>query len=233
VTDDAFLAPVLGAESLDRWLIRSRILEAVRAELPRMRGTLLDVGCGRQPYRPLVTRPPSRVTRYVGIDVPSDRYHTRDVSWDGLSIPLASASVDQVLATELLEHCPYPQRVLDEVARVVRPGGRVLLTVPFLWPLHETPFDEHRYTPYALQRMLGAAGFEDIEVTALGGWDASLAQMLGLWVRRRPMGHRRKRLLSRLLVPVVRALVRRDDRTRVFGENAMATGFAATAVRAS
>jgi hypothetical protein len=109
----------------------------------------------------------------------------------------------------------------------------VLLTVPFLWPLHETPYDEHRYTPYALQRMLAAAGFEDIEVTALGGWDASLAQMLGLWVRRRPMGDRRKRLLSRLLLPVVRALVRRDDRTRVFGENAMATGFAATAVRAS
>lgn len=227
---DAF-DPVLTARTMDRWFIRNRILDAVRQEVPRMTGTLLDLGCGRQPYRALVTGEGSGVTHYVGVDVPSSRYFTRDVSWDGTHLPFRDASVEQVLATEVLEHCPDPQRVLDEISRVLCPGGRVVITVPFLWPLHETPYDEHRYTSYALRRMLEAAGLAKVDVRALGGWDASLAQMLGLWARRRPMGARKRRVVSLALVPVVRRLIARDDASQAFGEGVMFTGLVATAVR--
>ena len=223
--------PDLSARTLDRWFIRSRLLEAVRREVPHMSGILFDVGCGRQPYRNLVTGHGSAVVQYIGIDIPSERYAERDVSWDGSRMPFQDERADYVLATELLEHCAHPQHVLDELARVLRPGGRLMLTVPFLWPLHETPYDEHRYTSYAVRRMLESAGLVEVEVRALGGWDASLAQMLGLWARRRPMGSRKRRIVSQLLVPVVRRLAARDDSSQAFGEGIMFTGLVATAMR--
>jgi len=74
---------------------------------------------------------------------------------------------------------------MKEIWRVLKPGGILFFTVPFLWNLHEIPYDEYRYTPFALKRHLTQSGFNEIEIKAMGGWDAALAQMLGLWVRRR------------------------------------------------
>jgi ubiquinone/menaquinone biosynthesis C-methylase UbiE len=219
------------ADTLDGWLHRTAVRDAVVRELPRMEGTVLDVGCGTAPYRELVLSAPSRATRHIGLDMPSERYPLQELTWDGRTMPLPDSSVQQVLLTEVLEHCPDPAAVLAECLRVLTPGGRLLLTVPFLWPLHEVPYDEYRYTPFALERLLGTAGFAGVDVRALGGWDASLAQMLGLWVRRRPMSARKRALLSRALVPVVRQLVARDRKPDAFRESTMLTGLSATAVR--
>jgi hypothetical protein len=105
-------------------------------------------------------------------------------------------------------------------------------TVPFLWPLHDVPFDEYRYTPFALERILRAAGFEHVEIRALGGWDASLGQLLALWARRRPMGPRKRRVVSTVLTPIVRSLARSDRRPSTFGESQMVTALSATARKA-
>ena len=150
-----------------------------------------------------------------------------DLTWDGHSIPLAGNSVESVVCTEVLEHCPHPQQVLAETFRVLKPAGVLFLTVPFLWPLHDIPFDEYRYTPFALTRHMEAVGYTVMQMKALGGWDASLAQMIGLWVRRRPMPERARRILQRLLWPVHRWLIRRDRPPRSFTQSAMITGLAA------
>ncbi len=226
-----FLDVTLQAGTLDRWLIRNRILEALREALPSISGVVLDVGCGAQPYRAVVMSPPSRAVTYIGLDIPSDLYQGLDVAWDGRTMPLADECVDQVLLTEVLEHCPDPDRVLAEAFRVLRPAGRVFFTVPFLWPLHDVPYDEYRYTPFALERILGTAGFGEVTIRALGGWDASLAQMLGLWLRRRPMRGWLRAVLSRLAVPVIRGLARVDRRPSAFVEGTMLTGLCGSAVK--
>jgi hypothetical protein len=96
--------------------------------------------------------------------------------------------------------------------------------------LHEVPYDEYRYTPFALNRHLIASGFVNIELKPLGGWDASLAQMLGLWVRRRSMRKVTRSILSRLLMPLIYVLNRRDrSEITQFEENTMITGLAGTA----
>ncbi|MDP3713012.1 MAG: class I SAM-dependent methyltransferase [Mycobacteriales bacterium] len=200
-------------------------------ELASMHGTVLDVGCGTAPYRELVLVAPSGATRHLGLDMTSDRYPDQELTWDGRVMPLPDAAVQQILLTEVLEHCQDPASVLGECFRVLAPGGRLLLTVPFLWPLHEVPYDEYRYTPFALERLLGSAGFSQVEVRAMGGWDASLAQMLGLWVRRRPMNRWKRAVLSRILVPVVRVLSAKDRRPELFREGTMVTGLSATAVK--
>ena len=140
-------------------------------------------------------------------------------------IPLADASIDSALCTEVLEHCPDPAAVLAEVHRILKPGGSLVLTLPFLWPLHEVPHDWCRYTPFALKSFLESTGFQVCELRPLGGYDRSLAQMLGLWVRRRPMNRWLRAGLTLLLYPISTALcLSREPDAEPFGEGQMITG---------
>jgi SAM-dependent methyltransferase len=226
-----FLSPQLETDNLDCFIVRSAILRQIEVWLPQMSGRLLDVGCGRMPYRSLLLSGPGQVREYLGLDFGDGPIHRNrpDICWLNGRIPLDDGAVNCALCTEVLEHCAQPEAVLKEVHRVLSPGGSVFLTTPFLWPLHEVPFDEYRYTPFALQRHLEGAGFSLIEVGALGGWDASLAQMIGLWVRRRPMSHWKRTVLSRVLRPVIGWLAARDHCPHEFGESDMITGLHATA----
>jgi SAM-dependent methyltransferase len=218
------------AWNLDNYYARLAILRALRRELTNFRGSVLDVGCGRSPYKPILLSPGSAVTTYIGMDLENNSYVVDpDLKWNGQTIPLEDNSVQSAIATEVLEHCADPTRLLREVNRVMSPGGFIFVTVPFLWPLHDNPYDEYRYTPFSLERHFRDGGFQEIRLTALGGWDAALATMLGLWVRRRSMGSLRRRVLQRLLLPVYRRLIDLDSPPTDFGRSCMITGLAATA----
>ena len=234
-----FIDVKLSRVTLDRALIRHGIFQALTQAVGKFHGTLLDVGCGRSPYKSVLLGPGSQVTKYLGLDLKGGSYAKFgpfDVEWDGSTIPLDARTVDCAIATEMLQQCPSPDGVLREVARVLKPGGVFFFTVPFLWPIHDPPHDQYRFTHYALERHLRSAGFVDIELQALGGWDASLAQMIGLWVRRRPMGRVKRRLLGAMATPLVRMLARLDRRPplTVHHEGTlMITGISGTAIRAS
>ncbi|WP_158304260.1 methyltransferase domain-containing protein [Solidesulfovibrio magneticus] len=207
-------------------------MERLDQAMALFRGVLLDVGCGQMPYRDHILARNPNITRYIGLDFASGKYAERrqpDLTWDGVAIPLADASVDCAMATEVLEHCPAPLPVLKEIRRVLAPGGSLFFTTPFLWPIHDAPHDHYRYTPYALERLLAEAGFADARVEALGGWNAALAQMLGLWLRRAPMDAESRARLSRDLHPFFTELVRTDVVPTDFSKNPMITGLAGTA----
>ena len=230
--DSAFLNPQLTPANLDRYIIRSRILQAIQQVLPELSGTLLDVGCGQMPYKPLLLSHDSKVEKYIGLDLQGGRHAQLlqpDLLWDGQTIPLDDASIDCAIATEVFEHCPELEVVLKEIWRVLKPGGILFFTVPFLWNLHEVPYDEYRYTPFSLQRHLKNSGFSTIEIKALGGWDASLAIILGLWTRRRYLKKGKiskmlKLIFSYLLLPIVYILNVCDRSPKDFQEGTMMTG---------
>lgn len=218
----------LSVDTLDIYYVRQSILKAIEKSLPELHGELLDIGCGKMPYKDFILKN-SGVNNYVGLDIESaiiyDEIIRPDLVWDGKIMPCDVNSFDCAIGTEVLEHCPYPDIILSEVYRVLKPGGVFLFTVPFLWNLHEVPNDEYRYTPFSLARHLDDAGFASIEIFPTGGWHASLAQMLGLWVMRAPISVRFRRILSKVLKPIIGQLIKKDATTEIhFTEGQMITG---------
>jgi glycosyltransferase involved in cell wall biosynthesis len=229
--DSKFLNPQFSMDNMDLYLIRKSILNALTEQLPAFTGVLLDLGCGQMPYRQYILSN-SAVKKYIGLDIENPNYQQvtkPDLFWDGKKIPLEDHSVDTVIATELFEHLPDIQSVLSEAERVLKPGGIIFFTVPYLWPLHDLPHDEYRYTPFALERHLSTAKFSDISLKPTGGWDASLAQMIGLWTRRRPMSDEERRKYSELYFPVFQSLVDSERTPERFTEGLMITGITGTA----
>jgi SAM-dependent methyltransferase len=221
---------------LDTWIVQEAILSAVQRNLAQLEGRILDIGCGRMPYKAIVMAPPSRAAEYIGLDFRdgdyAKLYGPPDLGWDGHEIPIPNSSIDCVMATEVFEQCPDLGVLLKEVARILKSNGLLFFTVPFLWPIHDPPHDQYRFTPFALERFLRCAGFRDIQLEAFGGWNASLAQMIGLWVGRRPMGRLPRALLSILAEPLMRLLMAWDRPPKFpFFENIMITGISGTARR--
>lgn len=146
------------------------------------RGRLLDVGCGVRPYRLLYDR---RVEQSFGMDVPHSLHGLRavDVVASAGHIPFQDASFDTVLCTNVIEHVSDPDVVLSEIGRVLKPGGVLLLTAPFLYALHEQPYDFQRFTIYWLKERLGRYGFEILRTQAQGGFGTAVLFFLFLAVR--------------------------------------------------
>jgi SAM-dependent methyltransferase len=130
------------------------------------RGLLLDIGCADGWVREVA----SADCEYVGLDYPAtarDIYGTRpNVYADGTRLPFFDDSFDTVVLLEVLEHVLEPQSVLAEISRVLRPHGTLLLSMPFLYPLHDAPHDYQRYTAPGLAHRLRAAGLECEEPVA-------------------------------------------------------------------
>lgn len=142
---------------------------------------VLDVGAGTAPYRASFAH-----CRYKTHDFGQLRrdqlqdgaeYTPIDYVSDVTRLPLDTGSVDVVLCTEVLEHVPEPIRAVREFARVLRPGGRLLITCPLGSGIHQEPFHFYGgYTPYWYDRFLGQSGFVQIAVEANGALFRNLSQ---------------------------------------------------------
>jgi ubiquinone/menaquinone biosynthesis C-methylase UbiE len=102
-----------------------------------------------------------------------------DIICDILSVPRASSSFDAILCTEVFEHLPDPIRALGEFARLLRPGGKLLVTAPFLSLTHLAPYHYATgFNRYFYETHLTAQGFRIDEITCNGNYFELLAQEL-------------------------------------------------------
>lgn len=136
------------------------------------RGAVLDVGCGSMPYRAVIEK---HAAGYDGLDIEPRALGLRYLCSVTDMAPVPDTSYDTVLCSEVLEHVGDPAAALTEIYRVLKPGGTLIVTVPFLGRLHEEPHDYFRFTKHGLASLLGRAGLEPISWKTTG----SVAGFLG------------------------------------------------------
>lgn len=156
-----------------------------RAIRAHARGRLLDLGCGMVPFYGMYK---DHVTENVCIDWAHSLHanpHLDVVADLNQPFPLPDATFDTVLCSDVLEHIAEPAAFLREAARVLKPGGTLLLMVPFFYWIHEQPHDYYRYTEFALRRLLTQAGLAVDSIEAYGGYPDVLVDLLCKGVARR------------------------------------------------
>ncbi|MBI4127241.1 class I SAM-dependent methyltransferase [Candidatus Peregrinibacteria bacterium] len=130
---------------------------------------ILDLGSSRGPYRALF---PNAIT--VDIDAAAKP----DIVADAHDMHmLKDGEFETILCTEMLEHLYNPFKGIEEMARVLKPGGKLILTTRFVYPIHESPNDYFRFTKYGLQKLLEPY-FTQMEIEEEAGTIETLAILL-------------------------------------------------------
>jgi SAM-dependent methyltransferase len=180
---DRFLGKVI---FFGRMLLDLQVLTVYRdlkRELPFMSGKILDVGCGDSPYRHLLV--PAK-TQYVGMDIVSavnfDYTDDNIVHFNGEDIPFKDETFDAFMCTEVLEHVENFTRLISEIYRVLKHGGRGVITVPWSARYHYIPYDFYRFTPSSLSTIFAA--FSGVEIAPRGSDISVIAsKLVVLWAR--------------------------------------------------
>lgn len=138
----------------DTWLVR--FTECYK-------GHIFDLGCGEMPLKNWLL---SYGDQYTGVDWGNTLHELKaDILADlNEPLPIDSAVADTVISLSVMEHLREPQIFLNEAHRILKPGGKMVLQVPFMWWVHEAPYDFYRYTRYGLQYLFEKAGFTDIAI---------------------------------------------------------------------
>lgn len=165
-------------------------------------GNLYDFGCGESPYKNYFL---TSADTYTSVDWAGSLHDTEaDIVSDlNKPIPVESHTADTIVSLSVLEHLCEPQNMLNEAFRILKPGGNLVLQVPWQWLIHEAPNDYFRYTPYGLEYLCEKAGFTDIQVEAQSGFFTTLFLKFNYFSRRLVRGPKLFRLLAfTVLIPI-------------------------------
>jgi SAM-dependent methyltransferase len=159
-------------------LERDSVLAAVRgfAEKLPSGSSVVDLGAGDAPYRELFGH-----VSYLTVDwghSPHEEAAGVDVVASVDTLPFEDETFDAAMLTQVLEHVRTPDVAVREAHRVLRKGGPLLVTVPFVWEEHERPFDFYRYSSAGVHHLLEDAGFTAIVVRARTDCFSTLAQLM-------------------------------------------------------
>jgi len=189
-------------QDVGRWYV-TRFVESVAMRLPSG-NLILDAGAGESVYKKLFSH-----CDYKAIDlaVGESRWNYSNLDYVGSlhEMPIENDIFDAVLCTQVLEHLEWPRESVKEMHRVLKPGGKLYMTVPMAQNEHQTPYDFFRYTSYGLESICKHAGFHNIQTAPFGGmwvrWAYELPRSMSLFP---PAGIRSKKpnIIGISLLPI-------------------------------
>ncbi len=185
------------------YFARRNLALAISELSANIQGHLLDVGCGTKPYRTLFN-----VEAYRGLDIDSPITRDRGMAddlYDGKKFPYQDGTFNSALCNQVLEHVFNPDEFLTEINRVMKSGGKLLLTVPFVWDEHEQPYDYARYSSFGLKALLEKNGFKIISHKKLAADATILFQLSNAYLFK--LTQRWPRLVKLLFTCTVMATV--------------------------
>jgi len=173
-----FIGPIVN----DFYLTRKELFNFISKNAKEINGKVLDIGCGEKPYEELFN-----TTSYTGVDIETTKeYHASskvDVYYNGVDLPFESNTFDSIVCFEVLEHVFEPESMVKEMYRVLKPGGKIILTTPFIWNEHEVPYDYGRYTYFGLKHLFTKNGFKVINQKRIVSGMTLFVVLISLYVR--------------------------------------------------
>lgn len=185
-----------------QWLVFRHSKQNLMSVLGEIEGRLLDIGCGNRPFDKWL--PPD--VEYIGLDYPptiSKGYTGHaDVFGDGQLLPFMNDCFDVITILDVMEHLPSPKAAFDEMIRVLRPGGVVIMRTPFLYPLHDLPYDFHRWTAEGLKQFCSDNSAELVSVSHYGRSLETAALLANLAIAKALLDSVKLRSVTMLLFPL-------------------------------
>ena len=154
-------------KSYYNWLAYKLLDKQLLQVVKYISGDLLDVGSGEQVYKSFLEE---YSKTYTSLDWQSSQHEVEpDIKADlNRELPLESRSYDTVFMISVIEHLSNPLRAIQEIDRIMRLDGKLIVQVPWMWRTHEEPFDYFRFTPYALEELMKGVNLEIIYFEAMG-----------------------------------------------------------------
>lgn len=146
----------------DRYCVEKFII-AISRKIPAG-SQVLDAGAGPSPYKKYFSHCKYEATDFI------DKFGNLDFVCSLEKIPRKAGSYDAIICTEVLEHVENPEKVLKELKRVLKKNGKLYITVPQSWKLHQEPYNFFYFTKYGLNLLLKKAGFSEIKISKKGGY---------------------------------------------------------------
>jgi len=173
---------------IGKHLTRLGLESFYQSNLKDVNGVILDIGSGTQALNC------GNSSRIVRLDI--KKTENVDIVADAHNLPLSDSSFDAIICKEVLEHLRHPHKAVDEMLRVLKPGGKCVASTCFYWPIHAAPIDYFRFTRFGLEKLFEK--WSEVKIVPKNG----VLGMLGIHLVRLAGG---RRLIVKLLYPLIMA----------------------------
>ena len=177
IKEQQFFPGVLGVLINPYYFSRKLIWKNLELNKGYITGRCMDFGCGSLPYKKLFN-----TKKYIGVEIESDKKLDNIVYYDGKHIPFKDGYFDSILCSEVLEHVPNIDEIIDELNRVLISGGYMLVSVPFVYQEHCMPYDYRRFTSVGIKDILEKHGFEILKTYKSGSFIDVISQIKGTYI---------------------------------------------------
>jgi len=188
-------------------------------------GKVLDIGGKKNNKRGMFNPPLKNVESWEYLNI--DQKTNPDYCCSAYNLPIQDHSIDMALMIEVLEHLDNPTRALEEAYRVLKHRGSIILTVPFLFPIHADPDDFQRWTLNKIENELKNIGFVKINIKPMGSIYAVIYDLIHVSLNGSTKNQYsiKNKVINRLVMPIMAALCKYLDLKYMCKSNIITTGY--------
>ena len=179
-----FFPDLLGVITNPYYFSRRGLWKSIEENKKYISGRCLDFGCGTKPYERLFN-----VDEYIGVEIEGSGNRKDIVYYDGRHIPFPDESFDSIICSEVFEHIPNLDEIVDELKRVLKKGGYMVVTVPFAYPEHCIPYDFRRFSSFGIEELAKEHNLSIVHQEKVGSFMNSISQMNGVFINEKLTDH--------------------------------------------